>query len=417
MPDTYVTLANRLLSRCPVAGIALSQQLINDAWHTLQSRREWSWRRRIGQFQPVAVYSTGTVSTNVSAGQPTLISGVGTVWTTGMIGRQIRIAPTAYPYMTIIGWRSATEILVDQPWTGTDVTAQPYTISKAYYETPSDFGYFHVVASPRDNYQLWTSVTQTELAMCDAQRAYSGQTYAAAFRDYSTIYGGVINTVVPVAAVGASPVSTTTTGYSYVADASYIIRVVLGGASGVATWQWMRSGQAAFTPAVLTDVNAQDLMDGVQVYWPAGVVYQAGDLFVVNARAAAVTGGPRYELWPVPTDVARIYPYIYIARESDISDAAPTLPPMVANRGEVLLEMALASCARYPGPDANTRNPYFNLALAGQHEVRAERMLADMERNDEEIGVTNVAYQQYPMAPAPWLDGSYRQTHAPFYAG
>jgi hypothetical protein len=79
--------------------------------------------------------------------------------------------------------------------------------------------------------------------------------------------------------------------------------------------------------------------------------------------------------------------------------------------------MALAKAASYPGPDSEHRNPYFNLALYGQHNLRAERMLQDLERNDEEVGVTNVTYQTYPFYPAPWLDGSWQQTHAPFIQG
>jgi|WetSurMetagenome_2_1015567.scaffolds.fasta_scaffold06646_2 hypothetical protein len=412
--DDFVTLSNRLLGRAPKVGHALSRQFINDAWHTLQSRREWSWRRRTGVFAPAALYSTGTVSTNVSTGQPTLVTGSGTAWTPQMIGRQIRVYGLNYPYYTIIGWLSATQLLIDRPWAGSDVALVPYEILQVYYTVPADFGYFIVIVSPKDGYRLHFELTQTELAGMDPQRAQSGQTYAFVFLDYNPILGGVIDAVISVAAAGDAPISTTTLGYSYVADVSYIIQVVTGGATGTATFQWMRAGQTAFSPVTATAAVATDLMDGVQIYWPAGLTYVANDLFVINAHASAVYGSARYEAWPKPSIATYVYPYLYMAREYDLTDAAPTLPPPIASRGEVLIEMALESCARYPGPDAATPNPYFNLALAGQHATKAQMLINDLERNDEEVNLTGVSYQGLPMVGIPFLDGSWKQTHAPF---
>lgn len=418
MPDDFVTLSNRLLNRCPAAGIVLCEQFVNDAWKTLQSRREWSWRRRSSTFAPPDIYATGSVSTNVGIGQPTLLTGIGTVWTPSMIGRQIRVGGVLYPYYTITAWLSATSILIDQPWAGPDVTLKPYQMLQCYFTVPADFGYFLVVVSVKDGYRLWTNMTQTDLGLMDPQRVNTGQTYATAFRDYQQQLSGTVGPVIPVSATGASPVSTTSLGFSYVADATYIIRVATTGVSGAATFSWMRSGQTGFTGPILTDIAAADLMDGVQVYWPAGgAVYTAGDLFIINARAGSVSGSVRYELWPAPTTSAYLYPYLYLAREYDLTVGQPQLPYPVAARGEVLLEMALASCARFPGPDTDHPNPYFNLTLAVQHDRRALELIYDLERNDEETGVSNVSYQEYPFYPAPWLDGHWQQSHSPFLRG
>jgi len=413
--DNFVTLYERLQNRCPAVGPALSQQLINDSWRTLQSEREWSFRRRHGTFAPPNLYTTGTASTNVGAGSPTLITGSGTTWTQAMIGRQIRIGGLLYPYYTIVGWISATQILIDQPWAGPDVTAQPYQILQIYFPVPADFGYFLFLISIKDAYRLWTNVTESDLAMLDPQRTNQGQTYAAAFYDYSSQYGGVIGPVIPVTSPSnPAPISTTSTGYTYVANASYIVEVVTGGVTGTATFKWLRAGQTSFQPTIATDSAAQDLQDGISVYWPVGPVYVAGDQFIINAQSLVTAGVPRYEMWPSPTYTSYLYPYIYIAKEYDLTVQAPQLPPFVANRGEVLLEMALAACARYPGADADHPNIYFNLKLAAFHEERAQQMQWDLMRNDEEVGVTNIDYQQYPMAPAPWLDGSWQASHAPF---
>lgn len=334
-----------------------------------------------------------------------------------MIGSQIRIGGLLNPYYTIVGWLSATAILIDAPWAGPDVIAQSYQLLQIYYPVPADFNYFYVAVSVKDGYKLWTNITEEDLALLDPQRANTGQTYAVAFRDYTPVYGGVIGPVIPVAAAGPAPISTTTLGYSYVSNATYIIQITLGGDSGTATFQWMRSGQSSFTGPVLTSDSPADLMDGVQIYWPDGITYIANDLFIINAQSQMVSSGPRFELWPAPTFTGYLYPYIYIAKEYDLTTAQPQLPIFVANRGEVILEMALAKCARFPGEDIDHKNPYFNLALALQHDTAAEKMLWDMERNDEEVGVTNVTYQSYPFYPAPWLDGNWQQTHAPFLNG
>lgn len=412
--DTFVTLYNRLLNRAPVVGQELSKQLINDAWHQLQARREWSFRRRSGIFAPPNIYTTGTASSNVGSGNPTLITGIGTTWTPQMVGSQIRLGGLLYPYYTIVAWLSATEILVDQPWAGADVTSVPYQIIKIYYPVPSDFGWFYAVVSIKDSYRLWTNVTESDLALLDPQRTNQGQTYAASFRGYTPYFAGTIGPVIPVTdPASPSPISTTTTGYSYVTNATYIIQVVVGGVSGVATFQWLRAGQTSFQPAQATSTSPQDLSDGVQIYWPNTLVYVANDIFIINAQSMVTQGSPFYELWPGPTYQGYLYPYIYIAKESDLSFEQPQLPPLMANRGDVILEMALASAARSPGT-VDQPNPYFNLALAGQHEARVANMFVDLERNDEEVGVTNIDYQSYPFYPAPWMDGAWQQSHAPF---
>ncbi len=96
---------------------------------------------------------------------------------------------------------------------------------------------------------------------------------------------------------------------------------------------------------------------------------------MINATANQSQTGPRYELWPGPTYQGYLYPYIYIAKEYDLTVQQPQLPPFIANRGEVLLEMALQKCAEWPGADVEHPNVYFNLALASRHMTKAEMML------------------------------------------
>jgi len=304
---------------------------------------------------------------------------------------------------------------MDQPWAGQAQSNVPYVILKTFYEMPSDFGYFYTAVSQQGAFRLFTNVSQNDLAILDPQRTNYGQSYALSFLDYTPIYGGVVGPVVPVAASGPSPVSTTSYGYNYPADATFIVQVVTGGVVGVATYQWMRSGQTSFTGPVVTSNDAQDLMSGVMLYWP-NATYVQNDLFIINCVSMQTDSGPRYELWPAPVYNFGLFPTIYIKKEYDINTQMPTLPPFIANRGEVLLELSLHKAATFPGTKDNP-NPYYDLKLAEGHMRRYEYMLVDLERNDEEIGVSNVSYQNYPFYPAPWLDASWQQRHAPFIGG
>jgi len=117
---------------------------------------------------------------------------------------------------------------------------------------------------------------------------------------------------------------------------------------------------------------------------------------------------PRFELWP-HQKAAYVYPFLYEARPTDISDAAATLPRYI--RGDLLIETALAMAARWPGPSKDNPNPYFSIQLASMHDARAERMIAELERQDEE---TNMQEFSYPpgMAPWPFFDAAWLQRHA-----
>ena len=414
--DDFNTLSNRLLNRCPDVGLSLSQQLVNDAWRTLQAKQEWSWRRSSGIFSPPTLYNIGYVSTNSGIGQPTLLTGVGTAWTPGMIGQQIRIGGLMFPFYDITGYLSPTQLLMGQPWAGPDAVNQAYSLQQCYYPVPQDFGYFYAIVSLKDGYRLWTNVTESDLAMLDPQRTSFGQTYAAAFRDFTPIYSGVISPCIPLGTYAGSPVSTTTLGYNYPVAATYLIQITGSGNTGAATYSWTRIGTGGLSAPVTTQAFAQDLSDNVQVYFPSGVYWTSGDMWVINAQPTLTSGVPRYELWPCPTYSTYLYPYQYIKKEYDLTVSQPQLPPFVANRGELLLEMALQKCAMFPGQDADHRNVYYDLKLALFHERIVNDMMVDFSRNDQEVGESNIDYQTYPMYPAPWMDGQWQQSHAPFLA-
>lgn len=120
---------------------------------------------------------------------------------------------------------------------------------------------------------------------------------------------------------------------------------------------------------------------------------------------------PRYEIWPHQR-AQYVYPFMYISRPPDLSDPGASLPRYI--RGDVLMELALAQCARWPGPSKDSPNPYFNLQLAMQHDERALGMVQEMARTDDEICEVDVYYQSLsamPFAAIPWGDARYLQSH------
>jgi len=120
---------------------------------------------------------------------------------------------------------------------------------------------------------------------------------------------------------------------------------------------------------------------------------------------------PQYEVWPHQRALY-VYPFLYVSRPPDLSDPGAMLPRYV--RGDVLLEMTLGQAARWPGPSRDSPNPYFNLSLAMQHDVRAEKMIFDLERTDDEIienDVTYLSLSAMPFASIPYGDARYLQAH------
>ena len=413
--DTFTTLWNRLQSRCPAAGPALSQQLIQDSFNQLAERRQWSWLMKPGAFFPANLYQTGTV--DVTPGLFT-VSGTGTAWTVAMVGIQIRIGGigSSYPTYTITQVLSPTSLVMDQPWTGPTLTGQQYQIFQCYFNVPSDFNYFYSLINPTNNYRLWTNCTEADFDRCDAQRANSGPSFGAAFYGYTATYLGTIDPVLQVRGSGAVPVSTTGSGYSFPANGTFTVEITTSGASGAATFQW-KFGSGAYTTAVTTDVNPIDLAYGVQVYFPVGT-YVIGDTFIINVTAGVLSGVPRYELWPRPIATPYVYPFLYVARHDDLSDTNPVLPEFIARRGDVVLEMALACCARFPGTDHDHPNIYYDLSLADRHQTAADKMVNELETQDDNVGMKNLTWaNSMEYAPSPWLDGSYLQSHAWPYAG
>lgn len=120
---------------------------------------------------------------------------------------------------------------------------------------------------------------------------------------------------------------------------------------------------------------------------------------------------PRYEVWP-HIQQQYVLPFMYVKQQTDISDLGAFIPRYIT--GDVLVEGALSDAARWPGPSQDIRNPYYNLQLATQHELRFQSLVGELERLDDELFEQDVSYQMFtaglPWAPFPG-DARFWQSH------
>ena len=60
--DTYLSIAGKVLLRCPLAGPLLARDWVSNSFRRLAERRAWSWLIKQSQFTTAALYNTGTVT-------------------------------------------------------------------------------------------------------------------------------------------------------------------------------------------------------------------------------------------------------------------------------------------------------------------------------------------------------------------
>lgn len=406
MLDTYQNVFNKINLHAPGVSSLLARDWVTNAFRQLTKRRRWSWTIKYGEFIFPQVYNTGTVTTVQNSN---VITGSGTNWDNSLVGRQFRVGVFS-PIYTVVSVPNTSQLLTDLPWGAGVNTNVGYQIYLAYVTPPSDFYSFISIWDPNYNWQLWLNVHQEEINAFDAQRSNIGpSSYLVSARDYSTIYAGTVDAVLAVSAIGDTPVSTSQgQGYTGVNNTTYSIIISTTGIGGVSTYKW-KQDNGSFTTGVTSSTDPQDLSNGVQVYFPASSTFQAGDVFIINCSANLQGGLQRYEFWPHKQS-QYVFPYLYESVPPDLNDVGSTIPRYVT--GDILLEMGLASCARYPGTKDNP-NPYFNPLLEKRHTERSEQMIMEIERKDDNVSEQDAKYQYATSLPfCSWpFDSNWMQSH------
>lgn len=149
--------------------ILMAKRWVRDRYRKVCEKNIWSFKLGRGAFSTPDIYSTGTITlTNGSA----VVAGSSTVFTVGMIGRQLKVSGYVF---TITAFTSTTSITIDQTWLGTTASALTYSIVQAYITpTPTDFHAFYSVIDPTRAWKLQLAMNSKDLDRIDARRSSAG---------------------------------------------------------------------------------------------------------------------------------------------------------------------------------------------------------------------------------------------------
>ena len=172
---TFEQMWKRLLVYAPELPIPLAQSFINKAYSRALSGYRWSLLRKTSVFLVPDAYDTGTATFTTGS---TTVTGVGTTWTSAMVGRQI-LPENEAPVLDIAAYVSATELTLRDAWLGPTQTVT-YSIVLMYLECPSDFLSFVSVIDTTNNWKLVLNVLPESLDMWDAQRTFTGTSWVLA---------------------------------------------------------------------------------------------------------------------------------------------------------------------------------------------------------------------------------------------
>lgn len=149
------------------ASFAEAQNVVNDVVRRVYDRREGRWYglQTKGQIISPGYYSTGSVS--LTAGSPN-VTGIGTAWTTAMVGQQLRVSFIS-PIYTIIAVPSATQLVLELPWGMPNQSTSGYFITQYYYSLPN-VKFIYAAKNLQLMYRLWTNVPVSLLETWDPSR-------------------------------------------------------------------------------------------------------------------------------------------------------------------------------------------------------------------------------------------------------
>lgn len=381
--DTFDQLVGRVLLHNENAGEPLVRTWLDWSWRDVQDRRRpWSWKVRRGQFILPAVTSTGTVTTTINSDR---VTGIGTAFTNAHVGQQFRIGNSPLYTINYVFAASGTDCLqLSLPWGDSSRTGSQYEVYRALVEVPDDFHSFVSVINPRTGYQMGLGAEAREVDQVDAQRTSAGEPFMICSADYTETYSGTVGTVLQVKGSGPDPVAGGT--YTGVNDAVFVVECTLGGASGVATYQW-RKDTGTTTTGLVTSTDPVELQDGVAISFPTGT-YVLGDIWIVSTTSKANPGSPRYEPWP-HVKSASILTYLYECRMPDISELG-YVPRYIT--GEVLTFGAMKHLCAWKGRDEEHSNPLYDLQASRTYERWFNERCGKLEQLDDDVYPADVSY-------------------------
>lgn len=215
----------------------------------------WDFLQKDGLVTTVAEYITGTVTvTNGSAS----VTGSGTTFTSGMVGRRILPSGSNKSYK-ITGYGSATSLTIESAYEGTTVSGVNYSIAKDRIDLP------RWIDDPKRIYRIVdrdNNKVLTQLSRQDMERAYGAKGNVQDPNFYSP--APRVRTSYSTGTVAASSNSSVLTGTS-----------TAWTSSGIEQFDLIRIGNYVYTVSSVDSDTQITLVDLTQETILAGTAYSA----------------------------------------------------------------------------------------------------------------------------------------------
>src|SRR5688572_20437319 len=143
MAQGYSEVVRTVRLYASTAPLFLVREWINDAYKTLTRSRNWSFLR--GETDLLIAAARSLASVGVTLGSPTVTSAA--LFLPADLGRQFAVG--TFPLYTVIAQSDASTITLDRAYAGeTNAAATTGKIFDGYATLPADFGSFRLIADP-----------------------------------------------------------------------------------------------------------------------------------------------------------------------------------------------------------------------------------------------------------------------------
>lgn len=382
---------------------------VRDAFRGCMRYRRWSFcHRRTNLILPPQFSSTTapTIATAQVTLGSTLIRFSSPVAVTDMVKMQFRVG--VGPIYDVVSRPSASTLEIRPGWSEASIAATPWSIIKCYVEMPADAKQILAVVNTQVPRALRLNYQREILDYRDPNRMRYGTGIPRLLcpLDWSLHPSGTPRPTLRMGSgVADSPLAAGV--YTGQADAVFTIQLTDIDLGNIVSFLWWKDEELLGSNVTGNTTVGNQLSDGISVLWDAAGNYSIGDIFVIVAKASAILGVPRQEIYPVANGLMAL-PMVYVAQYPDVTDEGVELPPLFARNTDVLKESALEQAANQPEGSSK----YAQINRREYHAARAFLMLKALDGEDNLI-VQRDALLQVPMYDDPWSFGDPQITDPP----
>lgn len=368
-------MVDQVLKKYPLYDASRVKDDINEALRSLTARRPWSGLVQYSVLAVPAQYTTGTVTVTASSN---IVTGVSTAWPfTDLVNTTISTATIESGIVDITP--AAMTNIIPGRWL---VLNGGGAAEEAVYVIAIDSAQGTFRARTTTTHAAGQTITCGSLA--GRQFRTSSASPFATCAGFTSATRMILDRTWPLATAATQ---------SYEITAVY---VSLG--QNVAEILTMVNSDRQYRFDVTCTKAELDSIDPrrAQSQMPWRMAFHETDL----------AGAPLWELWPRPTSLAA-YPVFYIKHWNPLDGDNDILPNGI--RSDVLVKMARAEAARWPGHKTLQGGIYYDLKLSESLMGEAEREVAYMKNQDDSTAIMQLVYQ-YRRWPLGGGGGQYHET-------